>query len=212
MDRPQAAAKAAPQAGTQAAPKPVAQAIRPGTTEAPAQSLGRVTKVTGSVIVAHIAKPMGSQMANPVQIGTVIKMESPHSIVYGVITELAIPDPGEDGFSEELQLADATLIGEVPRSADGKLYAFRRGISHSPSLDAPILRATNNDLARIYAAPSAPSVKIGVIHQDTRLPAHVLTDELLGKHFAILGTTGCGKSCTVVLVLRAGYPGGSRRS
>ena len=35
------------------------------------------------------------------------------------------------------------------------------------------------------------------------MPAHVLTDELLGKHFGILGTTGSGKSCAVVLLLRA---------
>ena len=42
-----------------------------------------------------------------------------------------------------------------------------------------------------------------MIHQDTTLPAHVLTDELLGKHLGILGTTGSGKSCAVVLLLRA---------
>jgi Mg/Co/Ni transporter MgtE len=28
-------------------------------------------------------------------------------------------------------------------------------------------------------------------------------DNLLGKHFAVLGTTGCGKSCAVTLILRA---------
>ena len=27
-------------------------------------------------------------------------------------------------------------------------------------------------------------------------------DEMLGKHFAVLGTTGTGKSCTVALILR----------
>jgi DNA helicase HerA-like ATPase len=224
MDGPQTAAPSAIKPADQATPsaiKPAPQAavsaIKPAAQAAPSvvpaagavadqdadQALGRVTTVTGAKIVAHVAKPTGLQASHPVQIGTVIKMESPQSIVYGVITELTIPEPGEDGLSDEMQMADATLIGEVPRSADGKMYAFRRGISNSPSLDAVILRATNNDLARIYAAPSAPSVKIGVIHQDTRLPAHVLTDELLGKHFAILGTTGCGKSCTVVLVMRA---------
>ena len=32
---------------------------------------------------------------------------------------------------------------------------------------------------------------------------YLLADELLGKHFAILGTTGSGKSCTVTVLLRA---------
>ena len=31
----------------------------------------------------------------------------------------------------------------------------------------------------------------------------VRVDELLGKHFAILGTTGTGKSCTTALILRS---------
>ena len=31
----------------------------------------------------------------------------------------------------------------------------------------------------------------------------VRVDDLLGKHFAILGTTGTGKSCTTALILRA---------
>jgi len=31
----------------------------------------------------------------------------------------------------------------------------------------------------------------------------IRVDDLLGKHFAILGTTGTGKSCTAALILRA---------
>ena len=31
----------------------------------------------------------------------------------------------------------------------------------------------------------------------------IRVDELLGKHFAVLGTTGTGKSCTTALILRA---------
>ena len=36
-----------------------------------------------------------------------------------------------------------------------------------------------------------------------QVPAFVLPDALLGKHFAILGSTGSGKSCAVTVVLRA---------
>ena len=34
-------------------------------------------------------------------------------------------------------------------------------------------------------------------------PPTVVTDDLLGKHFAVLGTSGCGKSCALALILRA---------
>src|SRR5262249_17886816 len=47
-----------------------------------------------------------------------------------------------------------------------------------------------------------PTARIGAIHQDRRLPATISIDDLLGKHYAIVGSTGSGKSCTVALILR----------
>jgi DNA helicase HerA-like ATPase len=44
---------------------------------------------------------------------------------------------------------------------------------------------------------------VGTIHQDSIVPAYILTDELLGKHFSIVGTTGSGKSCVVTTILNA---------
>ncbi len=46
-------------------------------------------------------------------------------------------------------------------------------------------------------------MRIGTIHQDRSLPGFIATDSLLGKHFAVLGTTGSGKSCSTALILRA---------
>jgi len=46
-------------------------------------------------------------------------------------------------------------------------------------------------------------VRVGALRQDTTIPALIHVDELLGKHFAILGTTGIGKSCTTALILRS---------
>ncbi len=44
---------------------------------------------------------------------------------------------------------------------------------------------------------------VGSLYQDARIPAYVMTNELLGKHFAILGTTGAGKSCALAVVLHS---------
>src|SRR5690606_3021468 len=57
--------------------------------------------------------------------------------------------------------------------------------------------------ARIYARPDKANVRIGTLHPDNDLPAYLVTDDLLGKHFAILGSTGSGKSCATALILRA---------
>ena len=53
--------------------------------------------------------------------------------------------------------------------------------------------AVADDLERVYAQPSAATAPIGTIHQDSRVPAYLLMDDLLGKHFSIVGTTGSGK-------------------
>jgi DNA helicase HerA-like ATPase len=70
-----------------------------------------------------------------------------------------------------------------------------------PGLGDAVYASTPEDLAQVYAPGAASTVRIGTIHQDPNVPAFVVTDDLLGKHFAILGTTGTGKSCAVALIL-----------
>jgi uncharacterized protein len=89
-----------------------------------------------------------------------------------------------------------------PRGADGVPRNFRRGVSAYPSLGDAVFRANRSELALAYACDAASSVRVGFIQQDPTIPAMIKIDEMLGKHFAILGTTGTGKSCTVALVLR----------
>jgi uncharacterized protein len=63
-------------------------------------------------------------------------------------------------------------------------------------------RASQSELARAYSCDLTKAIRIGHIHQDSSIPAMAKLDELLGKHFAVLGTTGTGKSCVVALILR----------
>jgi len=166
-------------------------------------TVGRIVAIAGAQLTVQLDASVGRDDATALQIGTLVKTQTPNSIAYGVVRTLRIDAPAAGSGGDGVQIAEISLIGETPVSKDGKLFAFRRGMARSPSLDRPVYATTSTDLARVYAAPSQSSVKVGVIHQDTTLPAHVLTDELLGKHFGILGTTGSGKSCAVVLLLRS---------
>lgn len=165
--------------------------------------VGRIVAISGAEVTVQVDAEAGRDDATALQIGTLVKTQTPNSVAYGVVRSLAITNAGNGGAIGDVQMAEISIIGETPVSKEGKPYAFRRGMSRSPSLDRPVYATTSQDLARVYAAPSLPSVKVGAIHQDPTLPAHVLTDELLGKHFGILGTTGSGKSCAVVLLMRA---------
>ncbi len=60
--------------------------------------------------------------------------------------------------------------------------------------------------ARVFTRPvgtDAAQRADRCLHQDHTIPADILPTELLGKHFAVLGTTGAGKSCAIVTILRA---------
>ena len=72
-----------------------------------------------------------------------------------------------------------------------------------PALGDRARVASKHELELAFCGNRKKTVRVGTIQQDSSIPAMVRVDDLLGKHFAILGTTGTGKSCTTALILRA---------
>ena len=168
--------------------------------------IGRVVSVSGAQIIALLddrKSGKGSADLPAIQIGGLVKMHTPASTVYGMISGLSIPIPAQDEGTSEMRIAEFEAIGESLNGANGSTASFRRGVSVFPELGDDVLATTKEDLSHVYARPSVPTIGIGTVHQDRSLPAFLLTDDLLGKHFAILGTTGSGKSCAVALILHA---------
>ena len=62
---------------------------------------------------------------------------------------------------------------------------------------------SRSDLKLIFSRENSSCIEVGRLQQDSSIVAKVRTDDLLSKHFAIIGSTGSGKSCTVALVLQA---------
>ena len=168
--------------------------------------LGRVVSVAGSqvmVLLEDFVAQDALELPLELQIGAVVKMKMQESTVFGMVSGLSIPIPSRDPADPEMMMAELELIGEAIATEDADTQTFQRGVSFCPSLRSAVYTTTQDDLQQIYARPSVSSVRIGTIFQDQTLPAFVATDDLLGKHFAILGTTGSGKSCAVALILRA---------
>jgi len=168
---------------------------------APSMPVARVAFVTGSQIVAIIDDPQ-SPAASQIQMGALVKMQSSTAIVFGVVSGLSMPLPAEESGQKDMMTLEVELLGEVLKAGDG-WTAFRRGVSSPPQLNAPVLTTVKADLMRVYATPNKQTARVGTLHQDRQVPVHVMNNELLGKHFAILGTTGCGKSCATTLMLQA---------
>ena len=166
--------------------------------------VGRVSSLLGSSVVGllHPTDDPDS-LAGDAGVGAMIKMKTPRSEVFGIVIGL----PGNDA-TMVAALAEGTFDIELmceaihdPNAVDGRRY--QRGVSIYPTLGSPIFMTTQEELSGIYARPATSNVRVGSLHQDNDIPAYILTDELLGKHFAVLGTTGSGKSCTVALILHS---------
>jgi len=107
------------------------------------------------------------------------------------------------------RLMKATLIGTI----DGA--HFRQGVSLFPVLDSPVHLAGRADLDAIFgpfernsSAPADPEqpgfcVPIGESAVVQGRPVRIDPDAFFGKHAAVLGSTGSGKSCTIASVLQS---------
>lgn len=170
------------------------------------ESVGRVASVTGSQIIVHVKPdPLDSLTsgASAVVKGTLVKIPHQSTWVFGLVTAISIPLPSHEQTPDEQRFAEVLLLGEADVGTDPATpIRFERGVSFFPSVGAQVYIATADDLALVYAKRSPSSVRIGTIHQGRSIPAYVSPDRLLGKHFAVLGTTGTGKSCAVAVILR----------
>ncbi len=157
--------------------------------------IGRVARVTGTRVVGVLEQPAVISSGRPVRVGDLVKLLTPGAIIFGVVELL-------DGRGAEATL-ELDLLGQMlTASESGGDGRFELGVSAYPGLGDPIMATTVEDAAQVYTRPTAANMRVGIIHQDPYLPAYVATDDLLAKHFAVLGTTGSGKSCTVALLLR----------
>jgi len=168
------------------------------------QRVGRVIAITPSQAIVLLERrdtTGATDVATPLEMGTLVKLRSRVSTVYGMVTGLRVPLPSLEPSEKDLRFVELELVGEI-QGIEGTDF-FQRGVSAYPALDEPVYLASGLDLAKVYARPNAATARVGTIHQDTIVPAYILTDELFGKHFSIVGTTGSGKSCVVATILDA---------
>ena len=99
-------------------------------------------------------------------------------------------------------IANIDFLGEGDEEKlTGRIHSFRRGVTRYPVPGALIYPATNADLRQIYASDGRSSIQIGTVYPTEDIRAGVYIDALLGKHFALLGSTGTGKSTSAALIL-----------
>ena len=172
----------------------------------PDASIGRIVSVNGSkaIVLLDGGNDLRSRALNEgPDMGTLIAIDTSSALVLAIVSALSVPVPSQREGDGEVWIAEIGLVGELTKSQDGSPPKFNRGVTNYPALGDRARLASKFELECAFCGDAGETVRIGCIRQDSSIPAMVRIDELLGKHFAILGTTGTGKSCTTALILRS---------
>jgi DNA helicase HerA-like ATPase len=161
-------------------------------------SFGRVISVRGSLArVGLLATgPMPVKEARAT-VGRFISIRcAAATTIIAMITEVSCENqPSSD---EYMATASVDLLGEI---SGGDRPKFQRGVTNYPTIGDAVELVTAEDLRTVYAPSGSDQINVGTLQQDKSVIAYVDVEEMLSKHFAVLGSTGVGKSTSVSLLL-----------
>ncbi|MFL6862140.1 MAG: hypothetical protein ACJ8DZ_03990 [Allosphingosinicella sp.] len=175
----------------------VGPTIRPVVVRTPKQAqIGRVIEIGGGGAtieldlgrLGEIAKDPDPSIALSGQVGGHVKLEIGSRWVLASVRGLKL-HRGEGGFV----LAEIDFLGEgEEHESTGKLLNFRRGITGYPTPGSRVFPVSGDDLKQMFAADERAHIEIGTVFPTTDVRGALYVDALLGKHFALVGSTGTG--------------------
>ena len=188
--------------GEQSAPPPPARPVI--ASKAAAEVLGYVSGISGGsakVMVDigamdGIAGDADPSVAMAGQVGSQIKMRVGDRWIVATVRTLSL-----DSRSANHILADIDFLGEGGLNEHGHITHFRRGITRFPVPGTAFFPVSDADMCEIYSTQDQSTVEIGTVYPTKDTRAALMIDSLLGKHFALLGSTGTGKSTSAALIL-----------
>ena len=168
------------------------------------RDIGRVSDISGAssqIIFNAVGLHELSQVSDPClamsgQVGSQVKVRVGSTWITANIRTLREGDK----HGEVVALVDFLGEGDEERLT-GKLYNFRRGVTRYPSPGSKVYPVSTDDMKQMYAADDRQHIEVGNIYPTKNVRGAMFIDAMLGKHFALLGSTGTGKSTSAALIL-----------
>lgn len=196
-------------------------------------AIGKIIEVDGSHIVAEL-EPKLSELSRvyagetyPIgQFGSIVKIHFGRRLIFAFVGRLRMKAEyeAEHGITPQAsgdeRIVEADLFGEGEWVLDSAAtppkwtLKFERGVVTFPLPQQTVYLTPKAELRFIYGEKKGTVVQLGEHVGSGGTPCYAELNELLGKHTAILGSTGSGKSGTVAAVIHsllergasAGYP------
>jgi Predicted ATPase len=163
--------------------------------------LGRVVACNGShATISAVAEHGDTDLTELWSVGRLISISVGQNRVVALAFGMEADDRAWNEGSNTQFRIECELLGEVRKNGEGR-DEFSRGISRYPYLGAVAHRIRAADLLRIYDSGLNDTCVIGKLTQDENVDAAIHIPSMLSKHFAIVGSTGVGKSTAVSLLL-----------
>jgi DNA helicase HerA-like ATPase len=142
------------------------------------------------------------------QIGSYVAIRQNDVSIVAIVTRMTeqealaaptIATPGEDTarLSFAKRIARLTPIGSV--RADGQ---FDRGVGRYPTTGAEVHAVGSAEVGKMFERFQSKGFSVGTVATHPSLKVCLDPSNLFGRHFAILGQTGSGKSWTVAALVQ----------
>ncbi len=159
---------------------------------------GLVVAVDGSRGVISIDTAAPVSVLETVSVGKLVIVRSVGTRVVCLVYANEFASNGNGGYQS---LVKVEILGEIRSDEEHSQPHFNRGVSSYPFIGAAAEPIKRSDLEIIYSSQDGAVIDVGNLVQDDEIKATLRTDDMMQKHFAVLGSTGVGKSTSVSLIL-----------
>jgi hypothetical protein len=185
--------------------------------DAPNTVIGHVVDVQGNLIVATLVEDeqghtptvtIGDEDVLVGQLGSYVAIKQNDVHLIAIVTRMteqeALAAPTIETTADEVarlpfakRIARLTPVGSI--LADGQ---FERGIARYPTTGAEVHAIGSADIDRMFSRFQSKGLAVGTLASHPSLKVHLDPTNLYGRHCAILGQTGAGKSWTVASLVQ----------
>lgn len=185
-------------------------------------AIGKIIEVDGSRIIAEL-DPKLTELSRvyagetyPIgQFGSIIRIHFGRRLIYALVGRLRMKAEyeAERGLtphsSPDERIVEADLFGEGEWSLDATTQPlkweleFDRGVATYPLPQQTVYLTPKSELRSIYGHTKGTVIRLGEHVGAGGAPCYADMNELLGKHTAVLGSTGAGKSGTVAAIIHS---------
>ena len=182
-------------------------------------AIGKIIEIDGSRVIAEL-DPGLTELSRvyagetyPIgQFGSIVRIHFGRRLIYAFVGRLRMKAEYEaergtiPRAAPDERIVEADLFGEgewtYDGSGEGRLQ-FERGVATYPLPQQTVYLTPKAELRFIYGHFKGAVIQLGEHVGAGGAPCYAELNELLGKHTAILGSTGAGKSAAVAAIIHS---------